>query len=101
MKPGDLIQRTIFEGVEPNSDYAIQLQKKWASPVMVIKGPYEGSVTQYNHFGKPTLTSIAPVVDVILDGEIITCIPISFFDRVTMNTPISNDIINSEKKKDS
>jgi len=80
MTEGDLVRRINFPD-DLNSDQKIK--RLWKEPALVVRGIYEGSVTHYNHNGKPRMTELKPVIDVMIDGRIVKCMPIEFFERVT------------------
>ena len=77
MTEGDLVLRVRF----PESDS--KTKDLWKDPALVVRGIYEGSVTHYNHNGKPKVTELKPVIDVMVNSRIIKCVPIEFFERVT------------------
>ena len=59
------------------------VRELWKSPALVIRGIYEGAITQYNAAGKPSLTTLKPCVDVVIDGTIVTKLPIEILERIT------------------
>ena len=80
MKVGDLVRRIEFP------DYLSDdgtIRNLWKSPALVVRGVYEGTITHYNSIGKPSLTEIKPCIDVVIDGTIITKLPIEIFERIT------------------
>ena len=80
MKPGDLVRRVDFPDYLRDDGVIREL---WKSTALVIRGVYEGTITQYNESGKPSLTILKPCVDVVIDGTIVTKLPIEILERIT------------------
>ena len=80
MKKGDLVRRIEFPDYLRDDDTVRNL---WTHPALVIRGVYEGTITHHNSAGKASLTEIKPCVDVVIDGTIITKLPIEIFERIT------------------
>ena len=80
MKAGDLVRRIEFPDYLRDDGV---IRNLWTSPALVIRGVYEGTITHYNSAGKASLTELKPCIDVVIDGTIITKLPIEIFERVT------------------
>jgi hypothetical protein len=80
MKPGDLVRRIDFPDYLRDDGVIREL---WKNPALVIRGIYEGTITQYNAAGKPSLTTLKPCVDVMIEGTIVTKLPIEILERIT------------------
>ena len=80
MKAGDLVRRIEFPDYLQDDGVIRSLGK---SPALVVRGVYEGTITHYNSIGKASLTEIKPCIDVVIDGTIITKLPIEIFERIT------------------
>ena len=78
MKVGDLV-RPIGRFAEDLS----QVNPMWTSPAIIVKGPYEGSVTHLNQMGAPRATEVRLVIDVMILGRLVKGLPVSDFSRVT------------------
>jgi len=80
MKPGDLVRRIDFPDYLRDDGVIRDL---WKSPALVIRGIYEGTITHYNAIGKAAMTELKPCIDVVIDGTIVTKLPIEIFERIT------------------
>jgi hypothetical protein len=52
-------------------------------PAVVVKGPYEGSITYTNSVGAPTAVEIRMMIDVMVAGRVVAGLPASDFSRVS------------------
>ena len=78
MRKGDLVRPigTLAEKLIHSNRYR-------KTPAIVIKGPYEGTVTNIDYQGRPTSTEVKLVIDVMMMGKIVEGLPAADFVRVT------------------
>ena len=78
MKVGDLVKPAGKLAEELS-----QVNRDWAGPAIIVKGPYEGSHTRIDQMGRPAVTEIRMMIDVMVMGRIIEGLPSADFSRVT------------------
>jgi hypothetical protein len=81
MKQGDLVRRINFPDYLKDDGVIRDL---WKSTALVVRGVYEGTITHYSSAtGKPSMTELKPCVDVVIDGTLVTKVPVEMLERIT------------------
>lgn len=85
MRTGDLVRMSReSKGLEnvfllwPQAKELLKVQ-----PAVIIKGPYEGSITYTNAAGAPGAVEIRMMIDVMVAGRVIVGLPAADFSRIT------------------